>query len=225
MLYIISTPIGNLKDISQRTLDILRSVSVILMESPADSIKLLNAYDIKGKEIVRYNDRNKKIAGGKILKILEEKDAAYISSAGTPGISDPGQDLVKMARENGIAVNVIPGPSALISAVAVSGIRAREFTFISFPPKKSGQLKNVFEKYKNEKGVLAFFESPYRVLKTLEAANGVAPESNVFVAKEMTKMFENYFWGSPRDVIGELKKNPKNLKGEFTIIIDFSGKS
>lgn len=225
MLYIVSTPIGNLKDISQRALDILRTVDVILMESPADSVKLLNAYEIKGKEIVKYNDKNRKSVSGKVLKILKEKNVAYISSAGTPGISDPGQELVKMARENEIGVNVIPGPSALVSAIAVSGIREKEFTFISFPPKKSGQLKNLLEKYREDKGVLVFFESPYRVLKTLEAVKEVSPESYVFAAKEMTKMFENYFWGRPTEVIEKLKENSKNLKGEFTIIIDFSRKN
>lgn len=220
MLYIVSTPIGNLKDISSRALEVLNSVDVILAESPMASLKLLSFYNIK-KEIIRYNDKNKKFASNKILKILKGKNAAYISSAGTPSISDPGQDLVKMGRENDIEVNVIPGPSALISAIAVSGIRAREFTFVSFPPKKQGQLKNLFLKYQKEKAVLAFFESPYRVLKTLKILNETTPESFVFVAKEMTKMFENYFWGAPKEVIDKISKNPKNLKGEFTIVVEF----
>lgn len=220
MLYIVSTPIGNLKDISSRALEVLNSVDVILAESPADSLKLLNFYNIK-KEIIRYNDRNKKLVIGKIINILKEKDAAYISSAGTPSISDPGQELVKIARENEIKVGVIPGPSALISAIAVSGIRTREFIFISFPPKKQGQLKNLFLKYQKEKTVLAFFESPYRVLKTLNILNETAPESFVFVAKEMTKMFENYFWGTPKEVLDKILENPKNLKGEFTIVVEF----
>lgn len=222
MLYIVSTPIGNLKDISQRALEILNSVDVILMESPQDSMKLLRAYSIGPKEIVKYNDKNSRKVLPKILEILKEKNVAYISSAGTPGISDPGQELVKSARENKIGVNVIPGPSALISAIAVSGIRAREFTFVSFPPKKTGQLKKLFEKYKNEGGVVSFFESPYRILKTLEAVKDVDAQSHVFAAKEMTKMFENYFWGTPEEVTGKLKENSKNLKGEFTVIVDFS---
>lgn len=226
MLYIVSTPIGNLKDISSRALEILGFVDIILAESPKDSLKLLNHYGIR-KEIIPYNDRNKQRTIGKILNLLsgeEGKNAAYISSAGTPGISDPGQDLVKAARQAGIGVNTIPGPSALVSALAVSGIRARQFTFISFPPKKAGPLLKIFGKYKSEENVVAFFESPYRVVKTMEVLYKAAPESYVFAAKEMTKMFENYFYGTPQEVISQLQEKPKNLKGEFTIIVDFSVK-
>ena len=222
MLYIVSTPIGNLKDISQRALEILNSAEVILMESPEDSVKLLNFYGIRDKTIIKFNDKNRKRVSSKILEILKEKDVAYISSAGTPGISDPGQELVQMAREENIGVNIIPGPSALVSAIAVSGIRAKEFTFISFPPKKSGQLKNILKKYKDEKRVLVFFESTYRILKTMEAVREISDNCYVFVAKEMTKMFENYFWGRPEEVIEKIKENPKNTKGEFTVIIDFA---
>lgn len=220
MLYIVSTPIGNLKDISSRALEILDSVDLILAESPTDSLRLLSHYGIK-KEIIRYNDKNKKAVIGRITKILKEKNVAYITSAGTPGISDPGQNLVKVARENNIGINVIPGASALVSAIAASGIRAREFTFVSFPPKKIRQLKKLFEKYKTEKGVLVFFESPYRISKTINTLKEAAPDSYVFVAKEITKMFENYFYGKPEEVINRLSENSKNLKGEFTIIVDF----
>ena len=221
MLFIVSTPIGNLKDISRRALETLRDVDVIIAESPVDSLRLLNAYKISGKEIIKYNDRNKKSALKVILDILKEKNAAYITSAGTPSISDPGGDLVRGAREKGIGINVIPGPSALISAIAASGIRAREFTFVSFPPKKQGQLKNLFNKFKKGEGVLVFFESPFRILKTLGALKEVAPECYLCVAKEMTKMFENYFTGIPEEVIKKLEEKKENQKGEFTVIIQF----
>ncbi|KKS82710.1 MAG: Ribosomal RNA small subunit methyltransferase I [Candidatus Wolfebacteria bacterium GW2011_GWC1_43_10] len=221
MLFIVSTPIGNLKDISRRALETLRDVDVIIAESPVDSLRLLNAYKISGKEIIKYNDRNKKSALKVILDILKEKNAAYITSAGTPSISDPGGDLVRGAREKGIGINVIPGPSALISAIAASGIRAREFTFVSFPPKKQGQLKNLFNKFKKGEGVLVFFESPFRILKTLGALKEVAPECYLCVAKEMTKMFENYFTGIPEEVIKKLEEKKENQKGEFTIIVQF----
>jgi len=221
MLYIVSTPIGNLKDITQRALEILKSVDIIFAESPNDSMRLLNAYEIKGKKIYKYNDRNKKGVEKNIVEILQEKEVAYISSAGTPGISDPGEDLVKIARENDIKVNVIPGASALVSAIAGSGLRSREFTFISFPPKKSGQLKNLFKKYQELKTTLVFFESPYRVVKTLEYLNEICPDSQVCVAKEITKMFENYFVGNPAKVLLEMAKSQKNLKGEFVIVAQF----
>jgi 16S rRNA (cytidine1402-2'-O)-methyltransferase len=222
MLYIVSTPIGNLKDISQRALEVLRSVDVIIAESPSDSLKLLNAYQIKGKRILKFNDRNKKQAIGGILEIIKDRDCAYITSAGTPGISDPGQDLVALARKNGIDARIIPGPSALVSAIAMSGIRARQFTFVSFPPKKSGQLKKLLEEFAGRKETLVFFESTYRILKTLQVMSEAVPEAEVFVAKEMTKIFENYFRGKPSEIIEKFEKDPKSLKGEFVIVVDFA---
>jgi len=222
MLYIVSTPIGNLKDISERALDILRSVEVVIAESPNDSVKLLSAYEIKGKRIVKFNDRNKKQALGGILEIIKNQNCAYISSAGTPGISDPGQDLVDFARRNGVDVKVIPGPSALISAIAMSGMRARQFTFVSFPPKKQGQLKKLFEEFAGRKEVLVFFESTHRILKTLAVLAESFNSADVFVAKEMTKIFENYFQGKPVEIIEKFEQNPKSTKGEFVIVVDFS---
>lgn len=135
MLYIISTPIGNLKDISERALETLRSVKFIIAESPNDSIKLLNTYGIKGKGLFKYNDKNIRSTEKNVEKMLLEGDVAYITSAGTPGISDPGQNLVIIARSLNVEVRIVPGPSALVSAIAMSGIRAKQFTFVSFLPK------------------------------------------------------------------------------------------
>ena len=225
MLYIVSTPIGNLKDISERALEILRSVRTIIAESPNDSVKLLNAYGIKGKGLFKYNDLNMKRAQKEVEVILNEGDVAYITSAGTPGISDPGQNLVDTARKLGIETRVIPGPSALVSAIAMSGIRARQFAFISFPPKKPGQLRNLFKDFMAREEVLIFFESTHRIIKTIEALNEVAPDSNLFIAKEMTKMFERYFRGKPAKVLDEMKNDAKSTKGEFVAIADFSSKN
>jgi len=221
MLYIVSTPIGNLKDISERVLEVLGRVDIVIAENVRDALRLLSAYSLKGKKIVKYNDRNKKRAIRGILNLLERRDAVYISSAGTPGISDPGADLVKAAREAGVEMAVVPGPSALVSAIAMSGMRAREFTFVSFLPKKQGQLKRMLEKHRELKTVLVFFESPYRITKTLSMLGDVAPASFVCVAKEMTKMFERYFTGTPAHVLARLREPPKNTKGEFTVIVNF----
>lgn len=221
MLYIVSTPIGNLKDISPRALEILKGVNFIFAESPSDSLRLLNSFEIKGKKIIKYNDRSKKEMESKILPILKENDACYISSAGTPGISDPGADLVNFTRLNGILVRIIPGPSALVSAIAGSGIRARQFTFVSFPPKKQGQLKKLFSEYKEKKEVLVFFESTYRIEKTLNILNEAAPECRVCLAKEITKIFENYLVGVPEEILKQLKDDLKLLKGEFVFVIEF----
>ena len=222
MLYIVSTPIGNLKDVSQRAIETLGLVDVIIAESPTDSMRLLNAYGILGKKIFKYNDRNKKGVSFKILELLKNNNVAYVSSAGTPGISDPGQDLVEMAYQAGIEVCVIPGPSALVSAVAMSGFRSRQFTFVSFPPKKTGQLEKLFKEQADRQETLVFFESPYRVLKTLEILFQAVPSAKVCVAKEMTKIFERYFRGGVGEVIEQIKSDPKNLKGEFVIVVDFS---
>lgn len=224
MLYIVSTPIGNLKDVSERALEVLHSVDVIIAESPNDSIKLLNAYQIKGKRILKFNDRNKRQVLSGILGIIRDQNCAYVTSAGTPGISDPGQDLVALARKNGVDVRIIPGPSALISAIAMSGMRARQFTFVSFPPKKQGQLKKLFEEFAGRKEMLVFFESTHRILKTLQIMSEVVPEAKIFVAKEMTKIFENYFSGAPSEIIATFKENQKSVKGEFVLMVDFNNR-
>jgi 16S rRNA (cytidine1402-2'-O)-methyltransferase len=222
MLYIVSTPIGNLKDISERALETLRLVDVIIAESIQDSIKLLNAYQIKNKKIFKFNDKNIYRASSDVKEFLKNNDVAYITSAGTPGISDPGQEIVKMARDLNVEVRVIPGPSALVSAIAVSGIRAKQFTFTSFPPKKPNQLRNFLKEFKERKEILVFFESTYRILKTIESIDEVDSNCNLFIAKEMTKLFERYFFGKPSQILEEMKKDPKSIKGEFVVICDFS---
>jgi 16S rRNA (cytidine1402-2'-O)-methyltransferase len=222
MLYIISTPIGNLQDISTRVKETLCAVGVVFMESPADSKPLLHVLGIAGKKIFKYNEINSKRVLSQALELLRESDCAYISSAGTPGISDPGADLVRAARETGIEVRIIPGPSALVSAIAASGIRAREFSFVSFLPRKEGQLKKLLEKYRDMETVLVFFESPFRIVKTMKLLEVAAPNAFVCAAKEMTKLFENYFTGTPGEVVSMLEANAKNAKGEFTVVVDFS---
>lgn len=222
MLYIVATPIGNLQDISQRALKTLGDVSYVCAESITDAMRLLNALKIEKKKIIKYNDRNKKVALNQIIEIAKENDVAYITSAGMPGISDPGSDLIAQAQKEGIPASIIPGPSALSSAIAMSGIRAREFTFISFPPKKDGQLKNVLTKYAQEKTVLVFFESTHRILKTLNVLNNNFPSVYICVAKEMTKIFEEYISGTSQEVLDQFAKDPKKTKGEFTVVIDFT---
>lgn len=222
MLYIVGTPIGNLKDITQRALEILRDVPVLIMESPRDSMRLVRAYALPRKEIIKYNERNRKGMEARVLAVLLEKDVAYITSAGMPGISDPGADVVRLARDNGIAVNVVPGPSALTAALALSGLAIREFSFVGFPPKKEGQLKKLFAEYAERKTTLVFFESPFRIAKTIAALEKTVPGARVFVAKELTKVFENSFEGTPADVVGQLTAGPKNTKGEFVVVIDLT---
>jgi 16S rRNA (cytidine1402-2'-O)-methyltransferase len=221
MLYIVGTPIGNLQDMSPRAVEALKKAEVIIMESPADSKKLLHALEIGEKVVRKFNDENGKKVIELLVKELSEKDGAYITSAGMPTVSDPGALLVSEARKNGIQVQVIPGPSAVTTALAGSGVRTNEFTFVGFPPRKQGQLEKLFGGYAERETVLVFFESPFRIVKTLQALVRVAPEAYVCAAKELTKLFENYFTGTPEEVIKQLSENQKNTKGEFTVVVDF----
>lgn len=225
MLYIVSTPIGNLKDITQRALEVLRSSDIIVSESVSDTMRLLNAYDIRNKKILKYNDQNKKKAQRAIVSLCMEKNVAYVTSAGTPSISDPGADLVTAARDAGSVVNVVPGPSALVSAIAASGFRARQFTFVSFPPRKEGPLSRLFmEKSSDPDTLLVFFESPFRIVKTLRVMERSIPAARVCIAKEITKLFENYLMGTPTELLELFEKDKKMLKGEFTIVISFASR-
>ncbi len=223
-LYIVGTPIGNLKDITQRALEILKSAEFIIAESPSDSLRLLRHFEINPKKIIKYNDKNRQRAAAEIINILKTKNAAYLTSAGMPGISDPGADLAKECHKNSIKIILIPGPSALTSAIAISGIRAHSFGFESFIPKKQGQIEKLFQKYAEDKQVLVFFESPFRLLKTLGIIAKNFPITPVFVAKELTKIFENYFFGTASEIINKLKSDSKNIKGEFTVIINFTNR-
>ena len=222
MLYVVGTPIGNLKDITERAREVLRAVPVIVMESPQDSMRLVRAYALPQKEIIKYNERNRKKMTPRVLAALREEDVAYITSAGMPGISDPGSDIVRLARDNGVPVSVVPGPSALTAALAVSGLPIREFSFISFPPKKEGQLKKLFTDYAERKMTLVFFESPFRIVKTIAALEKAVPDARVFVAKELTKLFENSFEGTPADIMAQLAASSKNTKGEFVVVVMFA---
>lgn len=223
MLAIVSTPIGNLKDITERALETLRSADIIVSESITDAMRLLNAYNIADKKILKYNDQNKKKITDYIVSLCIEKKVAYITSAGTPSISDPGSDLVRSARRAQADIVIIPGPSALVSAIAASGFRARQFTFISFPPRKDGPLSRLFiEKSSDKETLLVFFESPFRIVRTLTVLQNSVPNACVCVAKEITKLFEKYIEGSPAQVLSVFSKNKKILKGEFTIVVSFA---
>lgn len=221
MLYIVGTPIGNLKDLSERMRETLASVELIIMESPTDSKRLLQILGITKKEIRKLNDENIRRAIPGLIQEMQKKDVAYITSAGMPSISDPGALLVKTAREKKIQIQVVPGPSAVTTALAGSGILTHEFSFIGFLPRKSGHIEKIFKQYADRDSVLIFFESPFRIVKTITILERVIPDAYVCVAKELTKMFENYFTGTPSHVRAEFEKDKKNTKGEFTVVVDF----
>lgn len=221
MLYIIGTPIGNLKDISQRAKGTLHAVDIVIMESPTDSKRLLQILGITKKEIRKLNDENARAVIPGLIQEVQKKDVAYITSAGMPSISDPGALLVKAAREEKIPIQVVPGPSAVTTALAGSGILTHEFSCVGFLPRKSGHIEKIFKQYADRDSVLIFFESPFRIVKTMTILEKVIPDAYVCVAKELTKIFENYFTGTPSEVRAQLEENKKNTKGEFTVVVDF----
>lgn len=222
MLYIVATPIGNLKDITLRAISTLKEADFILSEDTRVTGKLLKHLEIKTPTISfhEYSDDSKY---EKILELLSEgKSLALVTDAGTPGISDPGAFLVKTVREKmpEISIVSVPGPSAVAAAVSVSGLNMKEFTFLGFPPHKKGR-KTFFENLVDEVAVrpVIFYESTHRLMKALEALNENLPDKTVVVNKEMTKMFEETIAGKPSEIIEVFEKNRDKIKGEFVVIV------
>ena len=218
MLYIVSTPIGNLKDITLRAIDTLREVDLILAEDTRRTGILLREYMIKDKQILSYNDINKTRRTKQAIELLKQgKDLALVSDSGTPGISDPGFYLVREAIKYNIQISPIPGPTAIISALVCSGLPTDKFGFFGFLPKKEGKKREVFEWIsKTENLTFIYYESPHRILKTLRLMNEIIPEKNIVIARELTKKFEEFIRGKVKEVYHKVKK----LKGEIVIIIN-----
>lgn len=218
-LYIVSTPIGNLRDITLRAIDILKGVDFILCEDTRQTLKLLNHYDIR-KSLISYFQHSKLAKVDYILGQLEQgKNIALVSDAGTPGISDPGGKLISLIVEKigKIEIIPIPGPSALTTAASVSGFPMDKFLFLGFPPAKK-KRKRFFEEVVNSKYPVIFYESPYRILKTLAQLKDSLPRAKrVVVCRELTKKFETIYRGEIGEVIKEIEKG--QIKGEFVVII------
>lgn len=214
-LYIVSTPIGNLKDITLRAIEILREVDFIICEDTRVASILLNNFEIK-KELISLNAFNEKNKIDFIIKKLEEKNAALISDAGTPTISDPGIKLVSLAIKNGIDVIPIPGPSALITALTVAGFPTNSFLFEGFLPQKKGRQKLLLE-LAQEKRTIILYESSHRIEKLLNELNEYMPNRMLAVCRELTKKFEEVIRGYPEEILTNLTSNQK--KGEFVVVI------
>lgn len=218
-LFIVSTPIGNLEDITIRALNILKTVDIIACEDTRQTKKLLKHYGIEGKKLIPYYDFKEEILSEKLLNFLEEDDVALVSDAGTPTISDPGYKIVKKAIEKGINVVPIPGVSAVITAISASGLPTDKFIFYGFLPKSEKQKEDVLNELKNLQITGIFYESPKRLLKTLEKIQKILPKSQVVVAKELTKLYEEFIRGNPKEILEFFEKNPKKQKGEFVILV------
>ncbi|WP_022853976.1 16S rRNA (cytidine(1402)-2'-O)-methyltransferase [Thermodesulfatator atlanticus] len=219
-LYVVATPLGNLSDITLRALDILRTVDIIASEDTRTTLKLLNAYDIKGPTLWAYHEHNEREKASKLIaKLLEGKSIALVSEAGTPGISDPGSHLVKLAHENDLPVRPIPGPSAIACALSVSGLELKAgFLFLGFLPNKKGDRQKILNEIKNETRPILCYESPHRLLATLKDALEILGPRKVFMAREMTKKFEEYFWTDIPSLLAKYKENKP--RGEFTLIFE-----
>ncbi len=218
-LYIVSTPIGNLEDITLRALNILKQVDLIACEDTRTTKKLLSRYQIL-KPLTSYHEHNEIEKAKELLSMLQEGHSiALVTDAGTPGVSDPGYRIVKLASENGVQIFSVPGPSAAVAALSISGLPTSSFTFLGFPPKQKKQLIHYLERLKDYPETLVFYESPRRVIKTLESMAEVFGERNASLGREITKMYEETLRGTLSEIVTTLKSRD-NLKGEFTLVIE-----
>lgn len=219
-LYIVATPIGNLEDISQRALFVLEEVDLILCEDTRITQKLLNHFEIKTPTL-SYHQHSKITKINEIIKELEQgKNIALVSDAGTPGVSDPGNKLIEEVTnklKNDIKIIPIPGASAVVTIASISGFPMEKFCFMGFPPSKN-KRKKFFKEVINLNYPVVLYESPHRIIKTLEDLKNTNAKLNIVVGRELTKLFETIYRGNIKEVIEKLKKD--KIKGEFTIVIN-----
>ena len=217
-LYIIATPIGNLEDITARAVRILGEVDLIACEDTRQTRKLLDRYGIS-KPLVSYHEHNEQPRSADLLRELEAgKDIALVSDAGTPLIADPGYRLVEQAREMGIPVSPIPGPSALLAALSASGLPTNSFSFHGFLPPKRGQRRKLLEDLRASDATLVFYEAPHRILDTLEDVDEILGSRPLVLARELTKIHEEFLRGTAAGLRETLGKRA-SVKGEITLMI------
>ena len=218
-VYIVSTPIGNLEDMTFRAVKVLKEVDVILCEDTRHSIKLLNHFEIKNK-LISYHKFNEKERIDYILSLInEEKKIALISDAGTPLISDPGSILVKELIENNIKFTVVPGANALLPALILSGFNSEEFLFTGFLQKKYSRKEEKLKTLKDLDKTLLFYSSPYELKDLLKAINNVLGNRKVAISKEITKIHETTYRDEVINLI-DIFENEENIKGEFVVVVE-----
>lgn len=221
MLYLVATPIGNISDITLRAIEVLREVDYILCEDTRRACKLLQRYEIKNR-LVPFHRFNEKSRESIILQDLSVgKSIALLSDAGMPTISDPGSKLVSACNKLDIALTTLPGPSAPLTAFSLSGLATDRFQFLGFLPRQSGKRQRLFNELLLYPGVSICFESPHRLLKTLQDIEITSPEHLIYVARELTKKFEEMKWGKPKELMDYFGK--KGVKGEITLLIPGHG--
>jgi 16S rRNA (cytidine1402-2'-O)-methyltransferase len=220
-LYLVATPIGNLEDITLRALRVLKECDVVAAEDTRHSGQLLKHFGI-AKPMLSYFQFNEARRSEEILERLRRGGkVALVTDAGTPGISDPGERVVKAALAAGLRVESVPGPCALVAGLTCSGLAADEFHFVGFLPHKSSQRRRRLEALGSVPGTLILYESPYRIIKLLEELVDLYPERRVVLARELTKKFEELRSGDPGQLLEEMKK--RSIKGEFVVLLAAKG--
>jgi 16S rRNA (cytidine1402-2'-O)-methyltransferase len=217
-LYLVATPIGNLEDITLRALRTLKEVDVIAAEDTRHTGQLLKHFQIS-KPLLSYFQFNEAKRSEEIIERLRRGEkVALVTDAGSPGISDPGERVVKAVIAAGLRVEPVPGASAVVAALTASGLSTEEFHFAGFLPHKSGQRRTQLERLKTVPGTLVLYESPYRVEKLLGELKDILPERRVVLARELTKKFEEFLRGTPAELIQQI--GMRSLKGEFVVLVE-----
>tara|TARA_B100000575_G_scaffold293658_1_gene305810 strand:- start:15587 stop:16435 length:849 start_codon:yes stop_codon:yes gene_type:complete len=218
-LYLVATPIGNLKDISERAKEVLQTCDIIVCENPKHSLKLLNKLGIK-KKLISLHDYNENIVINKLSKYLGNKNVALISDAGSPLVSDPGFKLVKFCIDNNLKITSIPGPTSIIPALQLSGISINQFCFLGFLPKSNKQIDIFINDVVDNKMTSVFFVSNNRLSLCLEVLQKKIKKRQISVSKELTKINENTYWSDTNIDDRKFSNLKENLKGEFVIVVE-----
>jgi 16S rRNA (cytidine1402-2'-O)-methyltransferase len=217
-LYLVATPIGNLEDITLRALRTLKECDLVAAEDTRRTGQLLKHFEIS-KPLLSYFQFNEAKRSEEIIERLRRGERiAVVTDAGSPGVSDPGERVVRAALAAGFRVESVPGPSALVAAVTASGLSTEEFHFVGFLPHKSGQRRNKLEALKDVPGTLVLYESPYRIEKLLGEINEIFPERQVVLGRELTKKFEEFLRGTAAQLL-EVTKT-RRLRGEFVVMVE-----
>jgi 16S rRNA (cytidine1402-2'-O)-methyltransferase len=215
--FIVSTPIGNLKDITLRAIEVLKTVDMIACEDTRVTSRLLRRYSIN-KRLISYFEHNKLKKASEIIKLLKEgQSVALVTDAGTPGICDPGYYIIKLVLKEDIPMTVIPGPSALIAALVLSGKPPDRFIFEGYLPRKQAMRKRRLEELASEERTIIFYESPHRIKKTLEDIKEIFGNREICITRELTKRFEEVIKDTAEGLLGHFKE--KKPRGEFVLII------
>ena len=222
-IYLVATPIGNLSDISMRAIETLKNADIIACEDTRNTIRLLNHFEIKG-HLTSYHEYNKIDKAYELCeKVKEGKNIAFVSDAGMPAISDPGYELVDIAYKEGLEVTVVPGASAVVSALAISGISSRRFAFEGFLPADKNEKKEILTQLSQESRTLILYEAPHRLLKTLKELFEYMGNRNIAIVREITKLHEEVLRGKLTDIIADYESEKVAIRGEYVLVIE--GKS